>query len=484
VIAGLVLLLAAGIGAGRGFSPGDVPALEGRPTPVTTPVTASLAQGRPSVLVQALASFDDVWQTINDSYYDPTFGGLDWNAVRAEFRPRAEAARSVDEVRQVIREMLGRLKQSHFVLMSPSSVDDTLPGPAAVAVELRVAPPDIVITHVVPTSPAATAGLRAGEVLVAIDGRLASDWMKRMAVEAANTRLRLFEIWKRAFRELHGASGSIAVVRVRGQDGRERDVRVTRSIEQGLPVGFGNLPPVHVRVESAPVTTPRGRRAGLIAFNLWMPQIDVPFAQAIDKFRAADGLVIDLRGNPGGLAGLMVGISGHFIAEPSLLGETRTRENKLTFRVNPRFSTPDGRAVTPFAGPVAILVDELSASATECFAGALQSLGRVRVFGRQTMGQALPAMTKRLATGDVLMYALGDFVTSTGRRLEGDGVIPDEVVPLSIAGLAAGRDATLDAALAWLDKAPLALQPPLLLSSSDLHVRNSTRVRRAHLTQE
>jgi carboxyl-terminal processing protease len=180
----------------------------------------------------------------------------------------------------------------------------------------------------------------------------------------------------------------------------------------------------------------------------------------------------------------MVGISGHFIAEPSLLGETRTRENKLTFRVNPRFSTPDGRAVKPFAGPVAILVDELSASATECFAGALQSLGRVRVFGRQTMGQALPAMTKRLATGDVLMYALGDFVTSTGRRLEGDGVIPDEVVPLSIAGLAAGRDATLDAALAWLDKTPLALQPPLLLSSSDLHVRNSTRVRRAHLTQE
>jgi C-terminal processing protease CtpA/Prc len=82
------------------------------------------------------------------------------------------------------------------------------------------------------------------------------------------------------------------------------------------------------------------------------------------------------------------------------------------------------------------------------------------------------------------MYVLGDFVTSTGRRLEGDGVIPDEVVPLSIAGLAAGRDATLDAALAWLDKGPLALQPPLLLSSSDLHVRNSTRVRSAHLTQE
>ncbi len=71
----------------------------------------------------------------------------------------------------------------------------------------------------------------------------------------------------------------------------------------------------------------------------------------------------------------------------------QTRDTPLVFNVNPRLATADGRSVQPFAGPVAILVDELSASATECFAGALQSLGRVRVFGRQTMGQALPAMT-------------------------------------------------------------------------------------------
>jgi len=75
------------------------------------------------------------------------------------------------------------------------------------------------------------------------------------------------------------------------------------------------------------------------------------------------------------------------------------------------------------------------------------------------------------------MYVMGDFVTSTGQRLEGDGVIPDEVVPLSITGLAAGHDATVEAALRWVDRSPLALRPGLLLSSSDLHVRNSTRVR-------
>jgi C-terminal processing protease CtpA/Prc len=49
------------------------------------------------------------------------------------------------------------------------------------------------------------------------------------------------------------------------------------------------------------------------------------------------------------------------------------------------------------------------------------------------------------------MYALGDFVTSTGKRIEGEGVTPDVVVPLSPVSLAAGHDATLEAALAWVD---------------------------------
>jgi len=101
---------------------------------------------------------------------------------------------------------------------------------------------------------------------------------------------------------------------------------------------------------------------------------------------------------------------------------------------------------------VAVLVDELTASASECFAGGLQSLGRARIFGRTTMGQALPAATHRLPNGDVLMHVLGDFVTPDGTRLEGRGVIPDEIVPLSLDGLRSGTDAVLDAALAWIDR--------------------------------
>jgi C-terminal processing protease CtpA/Prc len=81
----------------------------------------------------------------------------------------------------------------------------------------------------------------------------------------------------------------------------------------------------------------------------------------------------------------------------------------------------------------------------------MQSLGLVRVFGQQTMGQALPALFSRLPNGDVLIHAYADFVTADGTRLEGRGVIPDQVVPLERAQLLTGRDGTLDAALAWFD---------------------------------
>jgi carboxyl-terminal processing protease len=102
---------------------------------------------------------------------------------------------------------------------------------------------------------------------------------------------------------------------------------------------------------------------------------------------------------------------------------------------------------------VAILVDSMSGSASECFTGSMQSIGRVRVFGQTTMGQALPALFDKLPNGDVMIHAYGDFVTGDGTRLEGRGVIPDEPTPMTREDLLAGRDRALDAALAWIDVA-------------------------------
>ena len=399
----------------------------------------------------ALASFDEVWQTINDTFPDPAFGGVDWAGVKAELRPAVQSAESPEAARGVIRQMLARLRRSHFVLMSGSAESgDTVTGDATVPVEIRPWAAGVVITRVAPGSAAEQAGVQPGSMLLAVDGQPVSTWMA--AAQGANDRARAVDLWRRAYRALHGQAGSTATLRLRTPVGDERDVRVLRVPEPGQLVQFGNLPPLRVKVETREVPTAGGRRVGVIAFNYWMTAINAAVEDGVDRFRQHDGLVFDLRGNPGGLAGLMTGIAGHVLATDALLGRMRTRSVPLSYTANPRLVTADGRRVTPFAGPVAILVDELTASTSECFAGGLQSLGRARVFGRASAGQALPASTKRLTNGDVLMYAIMDFVTSTGRSLEGDGVIPDEAQPLDPAALAAGRDTTLEAALRWIDR--------------------------------
>jgi carboxyl-terminal processing protease len=404
-----------------------------------------------------LASFDDVWQTVHDTFYDPTFGGVNWDALRGELRPGVERAASPADARRVIDGLIARLGQSHFtILPSVATADDTLPGEATVPVEVRITGGDVLITANDGDDSVARAGLHPGQTLVSIDGRPAAALIAEAT--GANARAKNFDAWRRVYRALHGQTGSIASLVVRAPGGATSTVPFARVIESGQPLTLGNLPMFHVRVATNEATTPAHKPVGVIGFNLWMTPINAPVDAAIDRYRHDAGLVIDVRGNPGGLATMITGIAGYLLDKPVRLAMSHMRGATLEYDANPRVVTADGRRVEPFAGPVAILVDELTGSTSECFAASLQSIGRARIFGRPTMGQALPAVTKRLPDGDVFMYALGDFVTSTGHRIEGDGVTPDVVVPLSAASLAAGHDATLEAALAWMDTARPASQ--------------------------
>lgn len=402
-----------------------------------------------------LAAFDAAWLTVNDTYYDPTFGGLDWAAVRDELRPRVERAASSNDQRAVIRDMLARLGQSHFALLTTVPGADDLRGPAGMPFEVRTAGDAWIVTRLHGSSSGpAVRGVRPGDVIQRIGDVDAATWLEDL--DPRDPR-RAELSWRRAMHALSGEPNVPVRLTLRrpGEDDTPEihEVEIPRVVGPGDIVTVGNLPPIRAYLEADEHYTASGRRVGVIRFNMWMAAIAEPFAQAIDRFRQHDGIVIDLRGNRGGLADMIRGIAGHVLTEPAVLGRVRMRDLDLEFRANPRRSTSDGRSVVPYQGPVALLVDDLTASASESFAGALQSLGRARVFGARTSGQALPASTQQLANGDVLLYVVGDFVTSTGQRLEGTGVVPDVEVPLDPEALAAGHDA-LSAALDWIDKMP------------------------------
>lgn len=404
---------------------------------------------------QGLETFDAAWRIVRDSHFDKSLNGVDWDAVGAELRPKAAAARTVGELRAVLRDMLGRLGQSHFAVL-PASADNTTDAPRDLSgtpgFDVRLVGKDLLVTQVDSGGSGAASGVRTGWKLRSIDGAVTSTVIGSLP-ETLEPRLLQVEAWRLAHVRLRGPSGSRAAVTFEDGSGAAVQMSVERRPEPGEPVTVGNLPTMFVRVQSRRVETPAGRPVGVIGFNVWMTAVDPPFQKAVDEFRQSDGIVIDLRGNPGGLAAMLMGISGHFIDERKVLGVMKTRDSatELRFVSNPRRVDARGERVQPFGGPVAILIDALSGSASECFAGGMQSLGRVRVFGQRSMGQALPALFSRLPNGDVLIHAYADFVTADGTRLEGRGVVPDEPVALDRDALLAGRDRTLEAALAWFD---------------------------------
>lgn len=403
----------------------------------------------------AVETFDAAWKIVRDSHFDPHMNGVDWNAVRTELRPRAAAAATPAELRAVIREMLGRLGQSHFALI-PSASDtsgaDVVDTHGDPGFDVRLVGRDMLVTHVDATGGAADAAVRPGWRLLAVGSKPVSALIDAFP-SGTPDRLLQVEAWRAIENRLRGPEHSAVTVTFDDGTGRSVAKAIERRPEPGEPVTVGHLPTMHVRVDAERQRTPSGASVGVIRFNVWMAAVDAQFQDAVDNFRQADGIVIDLRGNPGGLAAMLMGISGHFLEERKPLGVMKTRDSEFRFVANPRLVSATGTKVRPFAGPVAILVDALTGSASECFTGGMQAIGRARVFGQPSMGQALPALFDKLPNGDVLIHAYADFVTADGTRLEGRGVIPDEQVPLHREDLVAGRDAPLLTALEWIDRA-------------------------------
>ena len=169
------------------------------------------------------------------------------------------------------------------------------------------------------------------------------------------------------------------------------------------------------------------------------------FREMVHACTDCTGFVIDLRGNPGGLGGLATGVAIWFTDKDRLrLGTMSMRGTNVNFALFPR---PDA-----FRGPLAVLIDGLSASTSEIFAGGMKDLKRARIFGTKSAGAALPSVFERLPTGDGFQYAIANYISEGGQPLEGIGAIPDEEVRLTRHQLLEGQDPVLDAAVSWIGK--------------------------------
>lgn len=405
------------------------------------------APNRPDERELGLASFDLVWQTVKDTYHDSTLAGIDWPGMRDRLRPRMESAATIEEARSVIGELLAPLNRSHFMIIprdyyQGERTDSALSGYGVRGFDVRLVDGKVLVTSVLDDSPAFAAGVRPGWEVVRIDSVPVRETMDEIAALYQGRSRFEFELIHALYSSLSGEVGDGGPVLFRDGKGLERELVIALMKRPGRYVpAYGNLGPAFVDFESKRLAGD----IGYIRFNGFagVAYLSSAFNGAMDSLRSAKGVIVDLRGNSGGIGGIALAMAGWFVAEKGrALATIASRDRADRILVVPRSKT--------YGGALAVLVDGLTASAAEFLSGGLQDLGRARLFGARTAGFSGQGSLLKLPNGDILMHMTAQHVRADGTDVEGNGVEPDVEARPTREALLEGKDATLEAALEWL----------------------------------
>ena len=397
-------------------------------------------------------SFEQVWKTVRDKHWDPKLNGVDWQAVHDELRPKIEKAATMDEARAVMSDMVRRLKQTHFGIVASEAYKEldqedydgkATPLDGDPGLDLRIVDGHALVTFVTPDSPAAANGVRPGWEILCIAGKDLAPALAKVREATGAPMLDELVETRSVLARLEGPIEKTVEVEFLDGDGRKVTLKMARTGPRGAETVVGTLPPLHFWVDARKIH----QDIGYVQFNMFFePEaVNAAVQKIMNECRDCKGFVVDLRGNPGGVGGMAMGLAGWFTSQSGLrLGAMYLRTTSVKFAVFPR--------AAPFRGPLAILVDGCTASTSEIFAGGMQDLKRARIFGTHTAGAALPSLFEKLPNGDGFQYAIANYISEGGKPLEGIGVTPDEQVKLTRRQLLAGQDPVLDAAVSWIHR--------------------------------
>ena len=261
-------------------------------------------------------------------------------------------------------------------------------------------------------SPAERAGIEVGETIVSVDGRSIAGLDSTSATEL-----------------IKGPEGSEVTVGVRGpKSGRTRQLSLTRA-QISLPV-------VSSRLE-----TVDGEKLGYARLTTFSEGADVPLRRAVRRLQhmGAKGLVLDLRGNGGGLLEQAVLTASIFLPKDETVVSTRSRtQGEAVYKAK-------GGNLPPL--PIVVLIDRNTASAAEILTAALADDAGAKTVGTRSYGKGVFQQEVDLSNGGALKLTVGEYFTPDGTNLAGKGIHPD-VPARDVPGTA--RDEALERALGVL----------------------------------
>jgi carboxyl-terminal processing protease len=320
--------------------------------------------------------FEQAWNTVFQQYVEP------------------DSLNSENLSRGAIRGLMTALDDPYSAYLDPETYQlfqHNLEGQfEGIGAQVTLNDDDLpMIVAPLPGSPAEKAGLKTGDVILAVDG---------VSTE--------------------GASLLETILKIRGPKGTPVKLSILHE---------GEMAPVDITITRAEIDT---------SSVTWEMKEDVAYIrlfqfgertngelndalEAID-LESARGIILDLRSNPGGLVPTVVDVASHFIKEGAVITLVDNQGNRVTESVRPNGVLTDL--------PMVVLVDEFSASGSEVLAGALRDHERATVAGARTFGKGSYDETIPLDDGSYIYLTVGRWLTPDGHLIEGEGIEPDFVL--------------------------------------------------------
>lgn len=385
---------------------------------------------------RALDMLEEVALDVQKHYYDPTFHGLDWNAKVEEERQKIKNETSLNLSLAHIAAALDALNDSHTFFLPPSR-----PFLHDYGFQIQMIGDQCFITRVRPGSDAEAKGIKPGDEILALEGIHPSRQI----------------MWKIDYRYkiLRPQAGFRLILRSPAGEQRQVDAAAKIKENQRLTnaTDLNNLQRMLIEMEEDEHLNrgrieERGDELMILKFpRFFFDQAEVD--EWMSKARRHKGLIVDLRGNPGGaIDTLKYVVSDLFEGEVKIADRVGRKESK------PEVAKSRGRNV--FSGKLIVLMDSKSASAAELLARVIQLEKRGVVMGDRSAGAVMEARhySHQLGTDIAIFFGASiteyDLIMSDGKSLEHTGVTPDEIELPTGADLANDRDPVLAHAAAVL----------------------------------
>gem|GEM_PF-104275 len=380
-----------------------------RPVPAQAELDVDFAREKQAV-------FEQAWTYLRDHFYDERFHGADWDAARARTAPHVAGARTPDELRRVLQLMIGELNASHLGASAPPA---GAPSTGRLGVRLDPAAYErdgaVRVREVIPLGPAALAGVRPGDAIVAVDGRTVGpddDLDARLA----------YTVGRRVALTLAGPSGAR----------REAALRPV-----GLAAERRLLYRAWVESRRAYVDSASGGRLGYVHMpDMSAESLAQLYADLDAENQAKAGVVVDVRNNNGG-----------FVNAYAL--DVFARRPYLTMRTRGRDAAPARAALGQRAleRPTVLVTNQHSLSDAEDFAEGYRALGLGKIVGEPTAGWIIYTWNVALVDGTTLRLPRTRITGADGTDMELHPRPVDVPVTRPVGESYTGRDAQLDAAV-------------------------------------